>query len=180
MKAVLQYRASPGLRQQISALNFPTAIVDEADKDTFRREMADADILLHVLEPVTAAVIDAASHLRLIQEIGIGVNTIDLDAASRRGIAVCNLPGTNTQAVAEMTLLRSGRPSQLPAGSADQNGRSVKKRSERLLLVRQCCRGRLAGVYGPGRTLRPQPTPGSRRASGLRTRGCRHRLRVRA
>jgi hypothetical protein len=105
MKAVLQYRASPGLRQQISALNFPTAIVDEADKDTFRREMADADILLQVLEPVTAAVIDAASHLRLIQEIGIGVNTIDLDAASRRGIAVCNLPGTNTKAVAEMTLL---------------------------------------------------------------------------
>jgi phosphoglycerate dehydrogenase-like enzyme len=95
----------PGLRQQISALNFPTAIVDEADKDTFRREMADAEILLHVLEPVTAAVIDAAPHLRLIQKIGIGVNTIDLDAARRRGIAVCNMPGTNTQAVAEMTLL---------------------------------------------------------------------------
>jgi phosphoglycerate dehydrogenase-like enzyme len=78
---------------------------DEADKDTFRREMADADILLHVLEPVTAAVIDAAPHLKLIQKIGIGVNTIDLDAARRRGIAICNMPGTNTQAVAEMTLL---------------------------------------------------------------------------
>jgi phosphoglycerate dehydrogenase-like enzyme len=101
----LQYRASPGLRQQISELNFPTVIVDEADKDTFRREMADADILLHVLEPVTAAVIDAAPHLRLIQKVGIGVNTIDLDAARRRGIAVSNMPGTNTQAVAEMTLL---------------------------------------------------------------------------
>jgi phosphoglycerate dehydrogenase-like enzyme len=67
--------------------------------------MADADILLHVLEPVTATVIDAAPRLRLIQKIGIGVNTIDLDAARRRGIAVCNMPGTNTQAVAEMTLL---------------------------------------------------------------------------
>jgi phosphoglycerate dehydrogenase-like enzyme len=105
MKAVLQYRASPGLRQQIAVLDFPTIAVDETDKDTFRREMADADILLHVLEPVTAAVIDAAPRLRLIQKIGIGVNTIDLDAAHRRGIAVCNMPGTNTQAVAEMTLL---------------------------------------------------------------------------
>jgi phosphoglycerate dehydrogenase-like enzyme len=57
------------------------------------------------LEPVTAAVIDAALSLRLIQKIGIGINTIDLDAARRRGIAVCNMPGTNTQAVAEMTLL---------------------------------------------------------------------------
>ena len=105
LKAVLQYRASPGLRQRIAALSFPTVIVDETDKDAFRREMCDAEILLHVLEPVTAAVIDAAPRLRLIQKIGIGVNTIDLDAARRRGIAVCNMPGTNTQAVVEMTLL---------------------------------------------------------------------------
>ena len=105
MKAVLQYRASPGLRQRIAALSFPTVIVDETDKDTFRREMRDAEILLHVMEPVTAAVIDAAPRLRLIQKIGIGVNTIDLEAATHRGISVCNMPGTNTQAVAEMTLL---------------------------------------------------------------------------
>jgi len=105
MKAVLQYRASPEFRRQIAALDFPTVIVDETDKDTFRREMADAEILLHVLEPVTAAVIEAAPRLRLIQKIGIGVNTIALDAAGRRNIAVCNMPGTNTQAVAEMTLL---------------------------------------------------------------------------
>jgi phosphoglycerate dehydrogenase-like enzyme len=105
MKAVLQYRASPGLRRKLTALDFPTVVVDENDKDTFRREMREADILLHVLEPVTAAVIHAAPYLRLIQKIGIGVNTIDLDAARRRGIAVCNMPGTNTQAVVEMTLL---------------------------------------------------------------------------
>ena len=105
MKAVLQYRASPGLRQQITALDFATVVVDETDHDAFRRELADADILLHVLEPVTAAVINAAPYLRLIQKIGIGVNTIDLDAARRRDIAVCNMPGTNTQAVVEMTLL---------------------------------------------------------------------------
>lgn len=105
MKAVLQYRASPGLRRQIAALDIATVIVDETDKDTFLREMRAADILLHVLEPVTAEVIDAAPQLRLIQKIGVGVNTIDVDAARRRGIAVCNMPGTNTQAVAELTLL---------------------------------------------------------------------------
>ena len=101
----MQYRASPGLRLKLTALDFPTVVVDENDKDTFRRAMREADILLHVLEPVTAAVIHAAPYLRLIQKIGIGVNTIDLDAARRRGIAVCNMPGTNTQAVVEMTLL---------------------------------------------------------------------------
>jgi len=105
VKAVLQYRASPRLRQRLAALDFLTVVVDETDKDSFGREMRDAEILLHVLEPVTAAVIDAAPRLKLIQKIGIGVNTIDLDAAQRRGVAVCNMPGTNTQAVAEMTLL---------------------------------------------------------------------------
>jgi len=105
MKAVLQYPASPWLRQRIAALDLNTVVVAEPDKSTFLREIRDANVLLHVLEPVTAAVIDAARRLKLIQKIGIGVNTIDLDAARRRSIAVCNMPGTNTQAVAEMTLL---------------------------------------------------------------------------
>lgn len=106
MKAVLHaYCASPGLRQRVAALDFPTVIVEEADKNKFLREMGDAEILLHVLEPVTAAVIAATPGLKLIQKIGIGVNTIDLDAARHRGIAVCNMPETNTRPVAEMTLL---------------------------------------------------------------------------
>jgi len=62
-------------------------------------------VLWHVLTPVTAEVIAKAPKLRLIQKIGSGVNTIDVEAAKRRGIAVCNLPGTNSRAVAEMALL---------------------------------------------------------------------------
>ena len=63
-----------------------------------------AEVLWHVLEPVTAAMIAAAPRLTLVQKIGVGVNTIDLDAARARGIAVCNMPGTNSRAVAELTL----------------------------------------------------------------------------
>ena len=62
-------------------------------------------MLLHVLKPVTAKVIDAAPDLQLIQKIGVGVNTIDLEHARRRGILVCNMPGTNSRAVAEATLM---------------------------------------------------------------------------
>ncbi len=108
MKVVLQHRASPGFQRQLeqhapSWLDF--VIVDEADTTTFTAEMEDTQVLLHVLQPVTAGVIAAAPQLRLIHKIGVGVNTIDLDAAQQRGIAVANMPGTNTPAVAELTLL---------------------------------------------------------------------------
>jgi phosphoglycerate dehydrogenase-like enzyme len=108
MKAVLQYRATPGFRAAVTALErdwLRIAVVDESDKEAFAREMHDADVLLHVLERVTALVIEQAPCLKLIQKLGVGVDTIDLEAARARGIAVCNMPGANTRAVAELTLL---------------------------------------------------------------------------
>ena len=106
MKAVLHYRASPGFRAALAAIEgVELAIVDETDDAGFAREIAGAEVLLHVLKPVTAAMMDAAPRLGLIQKIGVGVNTIDLEAARARGIAVCNMPGTNSRAVAEQTLL---------------------------------------------------------------------------
>jgi len=104
---VLQYRASQGFRAQIAQAFGGTdavAVIDEADETAFAKAMVEAEVLLHVLKPVTPAVIAAAPRLRLIQKIGVGVNTIALDAARARGIAVCNMPGTNSQAVAEMAL----------------------------------------------------------------------------
>ena len=67
--------------------------------------LPQADVLWHVLKPVTEDQIARATKLRLVQKIGSGVNTIALDACRARGIAVCNLPGSNSRAVAEMTLL---------------------------------------------------------------------------
>jgi phosphoglycerate dehydrogenase-like enzyme len=108
LKAVLHYRASAGfladLARRGAAASVATAAVDETDESAFAHEIADADVLLHVLKPVTAAMMDQAPHLRLVQKLGVGVNTIDLEAARARGIAVCNMPGVNSQAVAEMTL----------------------------------------------------------------------------
>lgn len=108
MKIVLHYRASPGFRELVEATRLPDMsidIVDEADDAAFATAMHDADALLHVLRPLSASDIAGATRLRLIQKIGVGVNTIDLDAAKARGVAVCNMPGTNTRAVAEMTLM---------------------------------------------------------------------------
>jgi phosphoglycerate dehydrogenase-like enzyme len=106
LNIVLQYRASHGFRAQIDAVFGPGAVkvIEETDRAAFAASMTDADALLHVLEPVTAAVIAGAPRLRLIQKLGVGVNTIDLEAARAAGAAVCNMPGVNSIAVAEMAL----------------------------------------------------------------------------
>lgn len=48
--------------------------------------------------------LDACPRLRFIGVTGTGVNMIDLAAAQERGIAVCNVPGYSTAAVAQMTM----------------------------------------------------------------------------
>lgn len=53
---------------------------------------------------VTAEIVDAGRKLRVIGRAGVGVDNIDLAAASRRGIVVMNTPGGNTVAVAELTV----------------------------------------------------------------------------
>jgi phosphoglycerate dehydrogenase-like enzyme len=80
-------------------------VVSPEEGDAFEGELRDSEVLLHVLKPVTAEVLSSAPRLRLVQKIGVGVNTIDLEAARTRGVAVANMPGTNTQAVAEAALM---------------------------------------------------------------------------
>src|SRR5678816_160796 len=60
-----------------------------------------ADILVVRSTRVTEAMLDAG-RLALIVRAGAGVNTIDVKAASRRGIYVSNCPGKNAIAVAEL------------------------------------------------------------------------------
>ena len=76
----------------------------EEDVAKFASDLRDAEVLLHILRPVTEEVLRGAPRLRLVQKIGVGVDTIDLEAARRREVAVANMPGTNTQAVAEAAL----------------------------------------------------------------------------
>lgn len=108
MRAIFHYACSEKLAARIAALAPSWLSVEpcaESDETRLEGLLGDADVLLHVLKPVTARVMDAAPTLRLVQKIGVGVNTIDLDHARRRGIAVCNMPLTNSRAVAEATLM---------------------------------------------------------------------------
>ena len=107
-KVLFHYEAGPWLQQRVSALQvegLEIVFCAETDEARLFQLLPTIDVLWHVLRPVDAAVLEAAPRLKLIQKIGVGLNTIDLAQAKERGIAVCNMPGTNTQAVVEMTLL---------------------------------------------------------------------------
>ena len=65
-------------------------------------ENADALIVRSAVQ-VTAALLEHARKLRVIGRAGVGVDNIDLEAATKKGIAVMNTPGANAVAVAEHT-----------------------------------------------------------------------------
>ena len=58
-----------------------------------------------MLRPISGADLQMAPKLRLVHKMGAGVNTIDVDTATRLGIAVANMPGANAPSVAEGTVL---------------------------------------------------------------------------
>jgi phosphoglycerate dehydrogenase-like enzyme len=77
----------------------------EDDDETFYRELPAAQVIWHVLRPLSAADLEQAVNCRLVHKLGAGVNTIDVDTASRLGIAVANMPGANAASVAEGAIL---------------------------------------------------------------------------
>ena len=74
-------------------------------KDTLNAEIVDADALIvRSATKVTAELLDKALKLRAVGRAGVGVDNIDLEAATKRGVLVMSTPGGNAVSVAEHTL----------------------------------------------------------------------------
>lgn len=65
--------------------------------------LADAAAAIVGLDPLTAAVLDRAPHLRVVARTGVGYDNIDVAAATARDIVVCATTGSNDRSVAELT-----------------------------------------------------------------------------
>jgi D-3-phosphoglycerate dehydrogenase len=73
-------------------------------KDTLNAEIADADALIvRSATKVTSELLDTATKLRAVGRAGVGVDNIDLEAATKRGVLVMSTPGGNAVSVAEHT-----------------------------------------------------------------------------
>ena len=97
---------------------------------------------------VTRAAIAAATRLEVVGRAGAGVDTIDVDAATERGIIVMNTPGGNTTAVVEHTMgLLLALARHLPLADATlKAGRWEKNRLQGVELL-----GKALGILGLGR-----------------------------
>jgi D-3-phosphoglycerate dehydrogenase len=73
-------------------------------EEVLAQEVKDATALIVRLAKITRRIIESGKALRVISRTGVGVDNIDVDAATERGIFVCNIPtGVNSDAVAEHT-----------------------------------------------------------------------------
>lgn len=66
--------------------------------------LAQAEAWIVAFHPITRETLAGAPRLRVIAKHGVGVDNIDIAAATKRGIVVAIAPGTNDQAVADLTL----------------------------------------------------------------------------
>lgn len=89
------------LRNSGFVITYEPGLKDDALRDAVARTACD--VLIVRGTQVSAEVIEAACNLGLVLRAGAGVNTIDVAAASRRGVQVANCPGKNAVAVAELT-----------------------------------------------------------------------------
>jgi D-3-phosphoglycerate dehydrogenase len=133
----------------------------DLDKDALLQAIGDYDALVvRSATKVTAEVIAAGQKLRVLGRAGSGVDNIDVEAATARGIIVVNAPASNNVAVAELTIgLLLGLARQIP----QSHGSVQAGKWERSKYMGWEVRGKTLGLIGLGRI----GSEVARRARGL-------------
>lgn len=106
MKIVIldAYAANPGdlSWDEFAALGDLTVYDRTAQEDAAAR-IGDAEVVFINKVRLTDDIFAACPNLKLVSILATGYNIVDLAAAKRRGITVCNVPGYSTRAVVQMT-----------------------------------------------------------------------------
>ena len=145
--------ADPLLPDGIETLRAAPGLVvedhTESDREALRSALEGASALIvRSRTKVTPDLIESADRLRVVGRAGVGVDNIDIPAATRRGIAVLNAPAANTQSTAELAfalLLAAARR----ITEADASIRAGEWRRKELRGIQLS--GKTLGVIGLGR-----------------------------
>jgi D-3-phosphoglycerate dehydrogenase / 2-oxoglutarate reductase len=89
-------------REALDGIGAEVVPIRAEDEASYREQLGDCDALIvGIRPPVTASVIAALSRCKVIANGGIGVDKVDVDAASAAGIVVTNVPDVFTEEVAD-------------------------------------------------------------------------------
>src|SRR6516164_3328844 len=114
----------------------------------YAKHLADADALLvRSAVQVTQSVLEKAPKLRVIGRAGVGVDNVDLDAATQAGVLVMNTPGGNAISVAEHTLaMMLAMARHIPQANASTRAGKWEKKK----FMGNELRGKTLGIVGLG------------------------------
>jgi len=148
MKIVVAEKISASAMALLQEPRWTLVTPDQIEgKLTTHLESADALIVRSAVQ-VDSALLEHAPKLRVIGRAGVGVDNVDLEAATRKGIAVMNTPGANAVAVAELTLgMMLGMARFIPRADGLMHAGKWEKKS----LQGTELRGKTLGVIGLGK-----------------------------
>ncbi|HWT64711.1 MAG TPA: phosphoglycerate dehydrogenase [Terracidiphilus sp.] len=149
MKIVLAEKVSPATLAVFEAEPGWEVLTHDKLPNGLEAALEDADALV-VRSAVQAddKLMEHAPKLRVIGRAGVGVDNIDAEAATRRGVVVMNTPGANAVAVAELTIgLALALARKLPAANATMHAGKWEKKSLQGVELR----GKTLGILGLGR-----------------------------
>lgn len=150
MKVVLAEKVSPATVAVFANTPDCTVVIHDQIKNGLPAELADADALIvRSAVQVDTKLLESAPKLRVIGRAGVGVDNIDTDAATRKGVVVMNTPGGNAVAVAELTIaLMLALARMVPRANATMHAAKWEKKT----LQGSELRGKTLGIVGMGRT----------------------------
>jgi D-3-phosphoglycerate dehydrogenase / 2-oxoglutarate reductase len=149
LKIVLAEKVSPATLAVFQQEPGWQIVTPDQIKNGLAAELSDADALVvRSAVQADAKLLESAPKLRVIGRAGVGVDNIDTDAATHRGIVVMNTPGANAVAVAELTLgLMISLARAIPRANSTMHAGKWDKKS----LQGQELRGKTLGIVGLGR-----------------------------
>lgn len=149
MKIVVAEKISRKGMELLRAETKWRVVESEPGREKLLPELRDADaLILRSAVQVDAALLECAPRLQVIGRAGIGVDNVDIEAATKKGVLVMNTPGGNSVSVAEHTvaLMLAMARSVPQANESLHAGRWEKRHFEG-----QELRGKVLGILGLGR-----------------------------
>ena len=148
-KILMTYDSMEGLDALAANKEFKIEIHNKPSPEEFKKLIKDYDGLLIRSEvKVTADIIEAAEKLKFIGRAGTGVDNVDKNAATAKGIVVANVPGGNTISAAEHTI---GLMLALARNIPEAHKSLKNKKWDRKNFVGTEMQGKTLGLIGLGR-----------------------------